>query len=643
LVLCRTDTVRFSNGQQNMTLSQRRIGKCIPIIALSVSWTLVSPFVAAQTRASVPADPVYGASPVCSPEKTSPVTPLGHLLRFTDSTFSWKTIVSPALTAGLAQWSGRNDGFPNNLNGYARHYGANILGNVSGKFFGSFVLPTLLQQDEKFERRGSSGRWLDRITHVFFHSVWVGQGLVPMNVSGLGASGVSAILANAYLPQSQRTARASAIRFGLSTATYVAGDAYTEFSPDLERTLKRVGLFVFRRKPSRFLVALPFDYSDLSKSQQQLVPAQQWASWHLDQKLEFAGATQALDNWCRFDLDCSASPKADSEPDLGQLAALGQVYGSIPGSSSESQFNVEVSWKKSADHCFQNAYKWGPHIALLHPNMYGYDQNKDNDGFLGLVVLFDHNDPTKGQFHIGFGDSSHYNAEDNSDITRNYADYCQWYGQLKLYQPCPEARLALLGVPAPPPPPEIQGALPPATPEEQLKLRTSVEAFLNSWYVKRDYEGFARSIATDNIFSFAQSLGGSPWNQSFQGAFRTPNRTEPVRRLTDAIGVSEITLPKGSARLRYLNVNPAGKISDPFAIIDPASTPPGMFLPRPDLPIERQDRSTQFLTHLERNYPGRLYLVLYVTKNPSLIQTGIVMYWILEASDWKLAAIRGSD
>ena len=103
-----------------------------------------------------------------------------------------------------------DDGFPRTWSGYARHYGVNLIGNVSGKFFGNFALPLLFQQDEQFQRRGSPDSVLNRLSHVLVHAIWAGQGRVPVNVSSLGGNALNAILANTYQPQSQRTAGATA-------------------------------------------------------------------------------------------------------------------------------------------------------------------------------------------------------------------------------------------------------------------------------------------------------------------------------------------------------------------------------------------------------------------------------------------------
>jgi hypothetical protein len=101
--------------------------------------------------------PVVAVGP-CPPSKVWSITDWGQFQRFTTSLFDWKTAVSPAVTVGLSRLAGIDDGFPRTWNGYAKHYGVNVLGNVSGKFFANFAFPALFHQDEQFQRRGSSAR-----------------------------------------------------------------------------------------------------------------------------------------------------------------------------------------------------------------------------------------------------------------------------------------------------------------------------------------------------------------------------------------------------------------------------------------------------------------------------------------------------
>jgi hypothetical protein len=91
---------------------------------------------------------------------------------------------------------------------------------------------------------------------------------------------------------------------------------------------------------------------------------------------------------------------------------------------------LEVTWKPTAEQAFQHAYGWDSHVTVseFHPNQHGYQQSKYGDPFLGIVVLFDNDDPTKGQMHVGLDDGWWRYFAVNGSIVENYGEYCHWYG-----------------------------------------------------------------------------------------------------------------------------------------------------------------------------------------------------------------------
>jgi hypothetical protein len=155
------------------------------------------------------------------------------------------------------------------------------------------------------------------------------------------------------------------------------------------------------------------------------------SSLNVTQRVEFAGGLQALE------LEVEKPAK------LSAVTGVTAINGSDPSAASEDQFNNAVIWDRTAAARIRSLPNWSEHIALLHPGQYGYQENRDGNPFLGLVVLFDENpaNPLQpgGQFHIGFRTwFGHYEAE-NGDIRNsdNYKLYATWYGYIGDYVPLP--------------------------------------------------------------------------------------------------------------------------------------------------------------------------------------------------------------
>ena len=70
------------------------------------------------------------------------------------------------------------------------------------------------------------------------------------NVSGVPNALLSAALSNTYQPQQQRSAVASAQRFGWNLFGFVAGDTFAEFGPDLKSLGSKVGSAILKLWPA---------------------------------------------------------------------------------------------------------------------------------------------------------------------------------------------------------------------------------------------------------------------------------------------------------------------------------------------------------------------------------------------------------
>lgn len=383
-----------------------------------------------------------------------------------------------------------------------------------------------------------------------------------------------------------------------------------------------------------------------------------WGNLNSSEQIEFAGATQALSNWCASDPECNSWMATHHQPGLSQVGKVIAINGSIVGSPSPDQFNLTVKWSPGSEDMFKHAWGWGVHPSQLHPGQHGYSQHVANDPWIGIVTLFNNNDPSSGQFHTDFAEAFDHYVPDNGNIAAHYSEFCNWYGRIPSFDmSCGSSELLSSSKLRSEKPGAVSPKLQAPNSEsvtaigadDRAKLRSTVTDFLQTWYVKRDYDGAAKFIAKDNAFASSDvrtemqlAPVDRPWRRIFDESFH--ESSEHIESLRAAIGYSRPDADNSPQTMTYMNANPAGEISDPFAIIDPESTPPGSFFPRLDLSAKQRERSdarAKFLDHLQRDYKGRLSIVVYSTKGSALLHETVVQYWIKEGGSWRLAAFQG--
>jgi hypothetical protein len=421
----------------------------------------------------------------------------------------------------------------------------------------------------------------------------------------------------------------------------------------------RLGRLVYTSAVWTLATALPssgqtigVDYAKLSAQQQALFQSfsgcsssacpGEWQKLNSTEQLEFAGGTQALQ---------IVQLQPTSLNGLDAVESVLHIHGSEPSQPSEKQFNVETNWKSGAPNQFEDAPGWSPHIAVFHPGQYGYQENREGNPFLGLVVLFDkHPDVQSGQLHIDFRSWFAHFCSDNGNIAANYKKYAQWYGPLQGYSPVFQFIFPDLARD------EMSRNVPKSSVSRanmgvcSTDIDEAVLKFLTTWYVDRNAYSLLDFVAQDNVYNVAnlENLGvKSPtalWIRLFSDAFE-PSSTH-ISKLEGALQYHAPIFRNPAIKLRY--VNPAVVASDTatYAIIAPDSLPSGTLFPRSDATKSQRaewDSQAGFLDHLHEAYQAKLHVVVYATIAPGLVHETAVQYWIKEGACWRISAFQGTD
>jgi hypothetical protein len=147
--------------------------------------------------------------------------------------FNAVTIVgNAAITIGANSHSDYGPGMP----GFARYVGVSYSEDMTGEFFGTFLIPSVMHQDPHYHRlpRASIPH---RFGHAILQVVWTqgdnGQGM--LNYANILGFGIEDEIANLYVPGRETNAEATASRYAISFGLAPIDNFITEFLPDLAR------------------------------------------------------------------------------------------------------------------------------------------------------------------------------------------------------------------------------------------------------------------------------------------------------------------------------------------------------------------------------------------------------------------------
>ncbi len=101
--------------------------------------------------------PNYRTSPSLSDYK--PLTPRQKFMIATQDSFDRGTVVLAAAFAGESQLTNANRSFGQGTAGYARYFGTAYADLVIGNYMTEAIYPSILHQDPRYFRRGTSSGW----------------------------------------------------------------------------------------------------------------------------------------------------------------------------------------------------------------------------------------------------------------------------------------------------------------------------------------------------------------------------------------------------------------------------------------------------------------------------------------------------
>jgi hypothetical protein len=148
-----------------------------------------------------------------------------------------------AIAVGADSHSAYGPGFP----GWGRNVGVSVTEDVTGEFFGTFLIPSIAHQDPHYYRMEKAPISL-RIRHAITQVVWTqsdsGKGMP--NYANLVGFAADDGIANLYVPGRETGTGASFQRYAIGLATAPIGNFVNEFLPDVARHI-HVQIVVIQR------------------------------------------------------------------------------------------------------------------------------------------------------------------------------------------------------------------------------------------------------------------------------------------------------------------------------------------------------------------------------------------------------------
>jgi hypothetical protein len=139
-------------------------------------------------------------------------------------------------SSAIAVGSDANSPYGPGMKGFGRYVGVSYTQDITGEFFSTFLIPSIVHQDPHYHRmpKASIPR---RAGHAIVQVVWTqGDNGKPMvNYADVVGFAIEGQIANFYVPGQQTDLSASAERYGLGLATAPIDNFITEFLPDLAR------------------------------------------------------------------------------------------------------------------------------------------------------------------------------------------------------------------------------------------------------------------------------------------------------------------------------------------------------------------------------------------------------------------------
>lgn len=149
--------------------------------------------------------------------------------------------------AGISVAANAHSPYGPGMTGFGRYVGVSFTQDITGEFFGTFLIPSVVHQDPHYHRMPNA-TIPRRIAHAVAQVVWTqgdnGRGMI--NYANLAGYAIDDAIGNLYVPGRETNVPATAARYGIGLATAPIDNFVSEFLPDVARHI-HVQIVVIQR------------------------------------------------------------------------------------------------------------------------------------------------------------------------------------------------------------------------------------------------------------------------------------------------------------------------------------------------------------------------------------------------------------
>lgn len=141
-------------------------------------------------------------------------------------------------SSAIAVGSNAHSAYGPGMMGFERYVGVSYSQDLTGEFFGTFLIPSIVHQDPHYHRLPQA-TMKRRIAHCLYQVLWTqgdnGKGMV--NYADVVGFAIDDEIGNLYVPSRRTNLPSSAERYGTGLATAPIENFVTEFLPDIARRI----------------------------------------------------------------------------------------------------------------------------------------------------------------------------------------------------------------------------------------------------------------------------------------------------------------------------------------------------------------------------------------------------------------------